>query len=259
VTLRGKIGEEEKKFSESLQFEKEETNHEFIPRLWATRRVGFLLEEIRHHGENGELKEEVTQLARQYGIVTPYTSYLVTEDQPILLGSSPTAADASTRSFYRKSLGRMPQEKASRPERERLLRAQANDQSGDAAVAGARFNYSLKSVENAQQLAEAPAEVQLYVNTGRLESRAGKPLASMPQIQAQQYVGQRTFQMENGFWNETSTMGANQQPAVKIEFDSKEYWDLVSKNPELKDVLALGTQVRFLLNNKIYEVYSKNI
>jgi hypothetical protein len=65
--------------------------------------------------------------------------------------------------------------------------------------------------------------------------------------------------MENGFWNETSTMGANQQPAVKVEFDSKEYWDLVSKNPELKDVLALGTQVRFLLDNKIYEVYSKNI
>ena len=65
--------------------------------------------------------------------------------------------------------------------------------------------------------------------------------------------------MENGVWNETSVMATNQQPAVKIEFDSKEYWDLVSKNPELKDVLALGTQVRFWFNNKIYEVYSKNI
>jgi Ca-activated chloride channel family protein len=256
LTLRGKIGEEEKKFTESLTFEKEESKHEFIPRLWATRRVGFLLEEIRHHGENGELKEEVTQLAKQYGIVTPYTSYLVTEDQ-LLVGQRFTrgaALDSSSRFLS----GSMPLPAAvPRQERERLVRAQASDQSGDAAVAGARFNYSLKSVENAQQLAEAPAEVQLYVNTGRLESRAGKPASALPQLQ--QFVGQRTFQMENGFWNETSTMGTNQQPAVKVEFDSKEYWDLVSKNPELKDVLALGTQVRFLLNNKIYEVYSKNI
>src|SRR5688500_13214947 len=96
VTLSGKIGEEEKKFTEALQFEREETKHEFIPRLWATRRVGFLLEEIRHRGENGELKEEVTQLAKQYGIVTPYTSYLVTEDQPI----------ETTRGMDRESLGR---------------------------------------------------------------------------------------------------------------------------------------------------------
>ena len=100
VTLSGKIGEEEKKFTESLQFEKEETKHEFIPRLWATRRVGFLLEEIRHRGENGELKEEVTQLAKQYGIVTPYTSYLVTEDQPIAMGQR--GIDGASDTSYRR-------------------------------------------------------------------------------------------------------------------------------------------------------------
>src|SRR5688500_10004442 len=96
AVLRGKIGDEEKRFAEDVTFPKEDTQHEFIPRLWATRSVGFLLEEIRHRGENGELKEEVTQLAKQYGIVTPYTSYLVTEDQPI----------ETTRGMDRESLGR---------------------------------------------------------------------------------------------------------------------------------------------------------
>ena len=57
------------------------TKHGFIPRLWATRRVGYLLDEIRLHGEKDELKEEVVKLARRWGIVTPYTSYLIIEDE----------------------------------------------------------------------------------------------------------------------------------------------------------------------------------
>ena len=52
--------------------------------LWATRRVGYLLDEIRLHGENAELRDEVTVLARKYGIVTPYTAYLIVEDETLL-------------------------------------------------------------------------------------------------------------------------------------------------------------------------------
>ena len=59
----------------------ESAENEFIPRLWATRRVGYLLDEIRLHGENAELRDEVTELARKYGIVTPYTAYLIVEDE----------------------------------------------------------------------------------------------------------------------------------------------------------------------------------
>src|SRR5262249_36521120 len=54
---------------------------EFIPQLWAMRRVGMLLDEIRLRGENSELREEVVDLARRYAIVTPYTSYLIVEDE----------------------------------------------------------------------------------------------------------------------------------------------------------------------------------
>lgn len=51
----------------------------FIPRLWATRRVGHLLNQIRLHGEDQELIDSVVKLSIRFGIVTPYTSYLVTE------------------------------------------------------------------------------------------------------------------------------------------------------------------------------------
>lgn len=256
VQLRGKIGEDEKGFSETMEFAKDDTKHEFIPRLWATRRVGFLLEEIRHRGENAELKEEVTLLAKQYGIVTPYTSFLITEDQPVL-AEQRFGRDGSDGAFYRRA--RPTASVAPRQEQERLVRAQAQDQSGDAAVAGARYNYSLKAAENVQQLQEAPQEVRVYVNTGQLQASAGRA-AEAPRTfpNAQQFIGQRTFQNDGAFWNETSVIGLKDTP-VRLEFDSKEYWDFLSKNPDLKEVLALGTNLRFWHSNKIYEVYTKNI
>ena len=58
-----------------------QTASSFLPRLWAVRRVGFLLDEIRLRGESKEVKDEVVTLAKAYGIVTPYTSYLILEDE----------------------------------------------------------------------------------------------------------------------------------------------------------------------------------
>ena len=54
-----------------------------IPRLWATRKVGYLLNEIRLQGANQEIIDQIVHLSIRYGIVTPYTSYLVTEQAPL--------------------------------------------------------------------------------------------------------------------------------------------------------------------------------
>jgi Ca-activated chloride channel homolog len=54
-----------------------------IPRLWATRKVGYLLNEIRLKGANQELVDQIVRLSIRYGIVTPYTSYLVTDQAPL--------------------------------------------------------------------------------------------------------------------------------------------------------------------------------
>jgi Ca-activated chloride channel family protein len=54
-----------------------------IPRLWATRKVGFLLNQVRLHGADQETIDQIVRLSIRYGIVTPYTSYLVTEPQAL--------------------------------------------------------------------------------------------------------------------------------------------------------------------------------
>lgn len=66
---------------------------EFLPRLWATRKVGFLLDQIRLYGEDDELVDEIVALSRRHGIITPYTSFLIVEDEP----PSPLAQDEALR------------------------------------------------------------------------------------------------------------------------------------------------------------------
>ncbi len=89
LTLRGKINGSTQifHFPEQAFSDRYSTSAEysFIPRLWATRKIGYLLNQIRLNGPQQELVDQIVQLSIRYGIVTPYTSYLVTE--PLALGA----------------------------------------------------------------------------------------------------------------------------------------------------------------------------
>jgi len=54
-----------------------------LPRLWATRKIGYLLNQVRLQGPDQETIKQIVHLSILYGIVTPYTSYLVTEPMPL--------------------------------------------------------------------------------------------------------------------------------------------------------------------------------
>src|SRR5262249_13233039 len=54
-------------------------DNSFLPRIWAMRKIGYLLESMRLNGTNQEIINEVVELATRHGIVTPYTSQLVLE------------------------------------------------------------------------------------------------------------------------------------------------------------------------------------
>lgn len=89
IELTGKVGEEEKRFVyEDVEFV-EKGGEDFIARLWATRRIGYLMEQIRLHGEDKELVEEIVELSLRYGIITPYTSFLVEEEVPLTRSPAP--------------------------------------------------------------------------------------------------------------------------------------------------------------------------
>ena len=81
VRLKGSVGAKKEEFVYEETFPKKSLDKGFIGSLYAQRKIGFLLDQIRLHGENKELKDEVVRLSVAYGIETPYTSYLVLENK----------------------------------------------------------------------------------------------------------------------------------------------------------------------------------
>lgn len=95
INLMGKVGKEEKRFALENQKLVQDEAYNFLPRLWAARRIGYLLEQIRLQGDENELVDEVRNLGVKYGIVTPYTSFLVTEKEKLsIAAAAPEAQDA---------------------------------------------------------------------------------------------------------------------------------------------------------------------
>ena len=82
VTLSGTANGQPLSFPQPASFPAEAEENDFLPRLWATRKIGFLLDQVRLNGEDPELVDEIVSLSRSHGIITPYTSFLVLEDEP---------------------------------------------------------------------------------------------------------------------------------------------------------------------------------
>lgn len=88
VVLDGKVGTHDKQFVYELDFSQHASDKPFVEELWARRKVGYLLDQIRVNGEQSELVDEVVRLAQAYGITTPYTSYLIMPDMPVQVASA---------------------------------------------------------------------------------------------------------------------------------------------------------------------------
>lgn len=88
ILLEGMVnGEQQRLTFRDLEFARDSRGEagelSAIPRLWATRKIGYLLNQIRLKGPDEETIDQIVRLSVRYGIITPYTSYLVTEPMPL--------------------------------------------------------------------------------------------------------------------------------------------------------------------------------
>jgi Ca-activated chloride channel family protein len=254
VTVEGAVNGEARKLTYEVKFAAESADNEFIPRLWATRRVGYLLDEIRLHGENAELRDEVTDLARKYGIVTPYTAYLIVEDE--------ARRDVPVQM---RSLQTFDKDGAARHEASQAWDNFKTERGGERGVGGARYGMTLRSAQ-----AAAPAAAN-----GALESRrslglstvagAGGPASISPAdrskerlvqySQQTQFVAGKSFFQNDKQWIDSTVQKHPNAKRVRLQFGSAEYFDLIAKHPQAAAWLALGQNVQFVLENTVYEIY----
>lgn len=95
VTLTGKVNGKETTYIYKDQTFASTATNPFVDRLWATRKIGYLLTQIRLHGEKQELIQAIVDLSVRYGIVTPYTSSLITDEEVLTQAGRDQAADSA--------------------------------------------------------------------------------------------------------------------------------------------------------------------
>jgi Ca-activated chloride channel family protein len=262
VILEGTVNGVRRKFTYEVGFPRSGSDHEFIPRLWATRRVGYLLDEIRLHGENSELREEVTDLARKYGIVTPYTAYLIVEDE-----------DHRRVPLSMQSLPKIYSDSAVRQEAAQNWSDFNSAKDGEKAVAGARYGLALKSA-NAPTPAASAGSIEAnralggevfarrysVAGNGSVASQTIAPAQDSKERLAQysqqgQFRGGKNFYQNAAQWVDTDAQRLQNAKRQRIQFNSSEYFAFAAKESRALPYLALGQNVQFVLDDIVYEIY----
>ncbi|MBZ0286621.1 MAG: VWA domain-containing protein, partial [Anaerolineae bacterium] len=241
ITLKGKVGGQEQTFTySSLDFPPRAGGEPFISRLWATRRIGDLLNNIRLNGENPELVDSVVRLSVRYGIITPYTSFLIEEDD-ILTAQGMEQAQAN---FQREA-----QELATTSTGAGAVSAadqSAGFANAEAPMAMPTMNAIPMTATPAGTMAPgqppaAPQDGELYYDED------GTPVNPI------QTVNDKTFLLQDGVWTDT-TFQPDTMTTQKVVFLSDEYFALLDAHPELGDYFAIGDKVIVVLEGTAYEV-----
>jgi Ca-activated chloride channel family protein len=241
LTLAGTMAGEQRRFTLSRSFPEKDGDREYLPRLWAVRRVGYLLDQIRLHGESTELRDEAATLARRYGIVTPYTSWLILEDEG---RRKVAAADRTLREF--------DADPRARAEAKRIYADAQAEASGAGAVGDAQAFDALSRADKPS----APAAANAFTFKGQAgrEKGAADVVARAVDRQQTNAIAGRTFFQNAQQWVDARAQERPDARRERVPFGSAAYFALLDRDPAAPRWLAQGRNVVVLLGDTVYEV-----
>jgi hypothetical protein len=133
-------------------------------------------------------------------------------------------------------------------------------------VTQSRSELAFKSANapaDAVSLGAAEAQRGLAAQVSSLPAGAGGVVAgkdvSLTRVagytQQAQFVGGRSFYQNGNQWIDATIQKLKDPKRVRVQLNSREYFDLVAKKSETLPWLALGQNVQFVLGDTVYEVY----
>ncbi len=244
VSVTGQVGGVEKTFTYNLDFPEmtEDDKSSFVPRLWAGKKVDYLLSEIRKTEQpEKELVDEVTYLAKRYGIVTPYTAYLMTDDvvgkdQAELAqrfnnrfgglgGGVGGPAPTSTPADLGVPVGQSGKAPANEPARqESQVRA-------------------AKALGDARRSKEESGAADALYEFADLALESGSKRDGKNAMHAIRYIGSRTFYQSEGVWYDSEFNTEKDKAEKTIKVGSVEYLNLIKSDKAIVKYLALGNLI----------------
>ena len=203
ITVTGRRGGRAESFTTVADFANHRLANDYIPKIWASRKVGYLTQQLKLNGNNPEVLEQLRETALRYGILSEHTSYLVLE---------PGAQDLAAK---RPTVGRI----AGTPPAVQSAPATAGvgaRASGQAAVM--RSEAARKQMEVSTATAADAASEAAEGDAGRRDGRT---------------VGGRMFREVNGVWTDAMEQGRKNEVVVIQPF-SPAYFAVLRSLPELE-------------------------
>ncbi|HEX6693401.1 MAG TPA: VWA domain-containing protein, partial [Longimicrobiales bacterium] len=232
IEITGRRNGRVERYSTKVQFPSHTESNDYIPQLWAARKLGELTREVRLNGRNPELVEEIRATALRYGLLSEYTSYFVTE--PGMAPPIVAQGNAGGRLIPRDQVA--SRSVVSGQTIERLSGADAV--AASEAARARRETASMAQLQSAEKAAEA--------------RMAGVPAAPPPSVRAdgsataapveggQRIVAGRAFMQRSGVWEDAAS---GKQKVLEVAVYSEAYFALLRALPELKPYVAELSQV----------------
>lgn len=207
VVVTGRSGGREVRWSNERNFAREERENAFVPRLWATQRIGWLAAEKRRNGGNSEIDDEIRRLGERFGIPTEFTSYLVLEPG-MVAGNRPEA----------------------------LRRARTGDASATSSVGGAGVSAAAPQAVFEQARTSSAQRQAKSIAAADMMSDQAMAAADMKR------AGAKVFIKDGETWTDLATKA--DAKVYKVKAYSRTYFTLLEKLPQLRESFAVGEKVK---------------
>ena len=295
IVAKGRVGEKEVQFKYDGEFVEKsaDASYAYVERLWATRRVAEIIDELDLKGENPELVEELVALAKKHGVVTPYTSFLANESTD--LNATRDNVGAASRNFdrlasqtsssagvWQRSLKQAMRSQSNMGEAAAEFSANANAMAAAPApmrgmggggmgggMSGAmrgRVAGGMRAKDGIRLANESPERLDVLnvvesdmalddVDSDFLDATDAAPAERIKSI------GDKTFYFKNGRWVDesiTEEMLKSQKPISTTQF-SDEYFKLIAANgAAMSQYLVFSEPIDLNFNGQLYKFEVEN-
>ncbi|OQY29604.1 MAG: hypothetical protein B6244_03155 [Candidatus Cloacimonetes bacterium 4572_55] len=236
ISLSGTAGDEKHEWIYEVEFPALERDNDFIPRLWASRKIGFLMDEIRLHGENSELVDEVVSLSEEYGIITPYTSYLVQEERRL------SHWDHDQKVIQRRAADHLQE----------AMEAPTGKKAVESSIASNKLKKGHSSESYALPPEQGYSSESYALPPASFGSRRAPSVAPKSQMKKSKT---RAYYLTDGIWVDSRHLQSH--TLIKVKPYSPAYFELIKMYPKLRSEFAVGDKLIVSYQNLSIQIDEK--
>ena len=235
LAVAGRRAGQAERYAARVEFPAHVSTGEYIPGLWAARKIGELTRNVRIEGSTPERVAEIRDLALRYGLLSEYTSYLVQEPRlagdlqarRLAAGGGGGGGRGGGVGFGTGAgIGPAPNAGVASGTASAPAAPLPAPVTGQAAVDQAKTAAMLRDARSQSEV-EAASRVMIdgmRVNQGRAD------------LDGTRLVAGRTFRLVSGVW--TDTAHTAQSRVTAVEPFSAAYFKLQERLPELTPYLS---------------------